>query len=121
VKKLSLLWFILLFVFASVVFAQEETVVQMRGNIIDNLCAGTQSAESLSKFVATHAKECALAPQCAASGYAIFDGSRIFKFDQRSNAIVETFLKNDKSKLAVVVSVKKEKDNTLSLVSISNQ
>jgi hypothetical protein len=121
VKKLTLLWLILLIVFATVVFAQQSAIVLIKGDIIDNLCAGTQTPDELAKFVLTHSKECALAPQCAASGYAIFDGASILKFDQASNVKVEVFLKKPDSKLHVVVEAKKEPGNVLNLVSIANQ
>jgi hypothetical protein len=100
VKKLMLVCFIVVIVIASVVFAAETGVVTIRGDIIDNVCAGSQTA---------------------ASGYAIFDGTDIYRFDQASNARVEAFLREKQSKLQVVVAVKKEKGNMLDLVSITNQ
>jgi hypothetical protein len=121
VKKLTLFWLILLMVFATVVFAQQAQVMLIKGDIIDNLCAGEQTPAQLAKFVPTHTKECALAPQCAASGYSVFDGSAVYKFDQKSSAMVEQFLKKTGSKLQVVIEAKKDTGNVLSLVTIANQ
>ncbi len=92
----------------------------LKGNIIDNRCAGTQTPEKLAEFVKTHTKECALMPACVASGYSIFADGKLQKFDKDSNAKIEKFLKKADSKLQVVVVAKKTGDK-LSLVSIENQ
>jgi hypothetical protein len=90
----------------------------IKGAIIDNQCAGTQTAQQLGEFVKTHTKECALA--CVSSGYAIFADGALTKFDKESNVKVEEFLKKADSKLQVVVEAKKAGEE-LSLVSIKNQ
>ena len=97
-----------------------ETIT-IKGDIIDNMCAGSQKAEALAAFVKTHTKECALKPQCMASGYAIFSDGMLLKFDAASNTKIADFLKKPDSKLQVVAVVKKEPLNALSLVSIENQ
>ena len=93
-------------------------VMTLKGDIIDNMCAGAQSPEGLAGFVKTHTKTCALS--CAASGYAIFSDGKLTKFDKDSSMKVEEFLKKEGSKLQVVVEVKKTGEE-LSLVSIKNQ
>jgi hypothetical protein len=90
----------------------------LKGEIIDNMCAGTQKPEQLAEFVKTHPKTCALS--CVASGYSIFADGKLQKFDMESNAKIEEFLKKESSKLQVEVVVKKI-DDALSLVSIDNQ
>ena len=107
----------------SLTFAQkavQATTLTLKGDIIDNQCAASQTAEELAVFVKTHTKECALLPACAASGYAIFADGQLLKFDKDSNAKVEEFLKKDESKLEVVVEAKRVGEE-LSLVSIKNQ
>lgn len=94
-----------------------ETMI-LKGDIIDNMCAGSQKAEQLAEFVKTHTKTCALS--CVASGYSIFADGKLQKFDMESNAKIEEFLKKEDSKLQVSVVVKKVGD-VLSLVSIENQ
>ncbi|MCX5701607.1 MAG: hypothetical protein NTW64_01335 [Candidatus Omnitrophica bacterium] len=94
-----------------------ETMI-LKGDIIDNMCAGSQKAEQLAEFVKTHNKTCALS--CVASGYSIFADGKLQKFDMESNAKIEEFLKKQDSKLQVSVVVKKVGD-VLSLVSIENQ
>ena len=92
----------------------------LKGNIIDNQCAGTQTPEQLTEFVKTHAKECALLPACAVSGYGIFADNVFYKFDKESNVKVGEFLKQVDSKLSVLVVAKKIGEE-LNLVSIENQ
>ena len=95
--------------------------ITMRGDIIDNMCAGSQEPQDLAAFVKTHTKQCALQPQCQASGYSLFSSGALLKFDAESNAKIAEFLKKPDSKLQVVVVAKKEPLNALSLVSIENQ
>lgn len=99
---------------------QASETMTLKGDIIDNLCAGMQTPEKLAEFVKTHTKECALRPSYVASGYSIFSDGKLQKFDLESNAKIEGFLKKADSKLQVSVVVKKVGD-VLSLVSIENQ
>lgn len=103
---------------AAVVPASEN--ITLTGDIIDNLCAGSQKPEGLAAFVKAHTKQCALMPQCAASGYSIFSNGALAKFDAASSAKIAEFLKKTDSKLQVVVVAKKT-GNELNLVSIENQ
>ena len=117
-KKLFLSGLLLCFVL-SFALAQETTVT-LKGDIIDNMCAGTKSPEELTAFVKTHSKDCALAPACAESGYSIFADGKLNKFDKDSGAKIEEFLKKADSKLQVVVEAKTAGEE-LSLVSVKNQ
>lgn len=96
-----------------------ETIT-MTGDIIDNMCAGMQTPETLPEFVKAHTKQCTLKPECVASGYAIFSDGKLYKFDKDSNAKIEEFLNKEDSKLQVSITAKKIGDE-LSLVSIDNQ
>lgn len=100
--------------------AVEPATVTLTGTIIDNMCAGTQKPEELAAFVKTHTKQCALMPQCVASGYSIFADGKLSRFDKDSNVKVEEFLKKTDSKTDVVVVAQVVNDE-LSLVSINNQ
>jgi phosphoribosylamine-glycine ligase len=117
-KKLFLSGLLLCFIL-SFAFAQETTVT-LKGDIIDNLCAGSKSPEELTAFVKAHSKECATAPDCAASGYAIFADGKLYKFNKESNAKIEEFLRKADSKLQAVVEAKMAGEE-LSLVSVKNQ
>lgn len=93
----------------------------LKGDVIDNLCAGTQQPQDLANFVKTHTKACALMANCAAAGYSIFaEDGKLYKFDKASSMKVEEFLKKADSKLQVVV-VANQTGAELSLVSIENQ
>jgi hypothetical protein len=116
-KKLFLSAMVLCFV-ASLAFAQEAATLTLKGYIIDNKCAAAQSAQ-LDEFTKTHSKECALSPDCAASGFAIYADHQLYKFDKDSSAKIEEFLKKEDSKLLVTVEAKKA-GKDLSLVSIKN-
>ncbi|MDD5729814.1 MAG: hypothetical protein PHN57_01605 [Candidatus Omnitrophica bacterium] len=92
----------------------------LKGVIVDNACAGAQKPEQLAEFVKTHTKQCALMPQCEASGYSIFTDGKLIKFDKASSAKIAEFLKKEGSKLQVVVVAKKAGEE-LSLISLANQ
>lgn len=132
-KKLSLLVLAICLV-CSYAFAQEAIVptpeapvpaatdetVTITGSIIDNMCAGAQKPEQLGEFVKTHPKSCAVMPECAASGYAIYADGIITKLDKDSSAKVTEFLNKEDSILNVVITAKKVGDE-LSIISIENQ
>jgi len=96
------------------------TEITLKGDVIDNMCAGTVKPEDLANFVKTHTKQCALMEPCVASGYSIFADGVLYRFDKESNAKVVEFLKKEESKLQVVVTAKKVGEE-LSLVTIENQ
>jgi len=98
--------------------AMDEAMV-LKGVVVDNMCAAANK-DTLAEFVKTHTKDCALMPDCVASGYSILADGKLYKFDKDSNAKVAEFLKNADSKLQVSVTAKQVGDE-LSLVSIENQ
>ncbi|MDP1853237.1 MAG: hypothetical protein Q8L26_03405 [Candidatus Omnitrophota bacterium] len=104
---------------ASVPAVTDETVT-ITGTIIDNICVGLQKPEELGEFVKTHPKSCAVMPQCAASGYAIYADGIITKFDKDSSVKITEFLDKEDSSLNVVITAKKAGEE-LSLVSIESQ
>lgn len=106
---------------ASLVFAQTAAVetVELKGVIIDNMCASGAS-EGLADLVKTHSKQCALMPDCQASGYSIFVDGKLTKFDKESAAKIVEFLNKEDSKLTAVVTANKAADELI-LVSINNQ
>jgi len=89
----------------------------LKGDILDNMCAGVNK-DVLLEFVKTHTKKCAIA--CMDSGYSLFANGSLYKFNKASNAKVEGFLKKADSKLQVSVTAKQVGDE-LELVSIENQ
>ena len=123
-KKICLFLIALCFA-SSLAIAQEEAAsvadaITLKGDIIDNMCAGANKAD-LANFVKTHTKECTLKPQCKASGYSIFtDDGKLMKFDAESNPLIAEFLTSPDSKLHVKVIANKVGDE-LNLVSIENQ
>lgn len=118
-KKTIVLLMFFCFV-ASAVFAEKITTVIIKGDIIDNLCASSLKPEKLVEFLKTHTKQCALQPQCVASGFSISSEGKLMKFDKISCMDIEEFLKLPTSKLQVVVECEKTND-LLRLVYIENQ
>jgi hypothetical protein len=103
--------------FSLSIFAQES--ITLKGTIIDNKCAEANKA-NLSNFIKTHPKECAMAPACAASGYAIYTNEKLLmKFDKASCAKVTEFLKKTDSTLKVTIGAK-QVGCELNLASIEN-
>ena len=98
----------------------QGTTMTLKGSIIDNICASSKKPEELANFVTTHTKECAIAPNCMASGYSIFSDGKLYKFDKESNLLIGNFLKIPENKLQVTANVKKSGD-ALKLISIENQ
>lgn len=97
--------------------AQEMTYT---GDIIDNRCAKLNK-KGLSAFVPAHTKECALMPACIKSGYSIYTKEgELIGFTEKSNKLIEEFLRKPDSKLQVTIKAKKARKN-LSLISIQNK
>jgi len=98
--------------------AADTEAMTYTGTIIDNMCAS--NTKDIASFIKTHTKECALMPQCVASGYSLYADGMLQPFDDKSNAKVQEFLKKPESKLDVVVTATKA-DGMLSLISIKNR
>lgn len=104
----------------SLAFAQGAETTAITGDIIDNMCLDAHKLEDIAQFVKGHSKQCAITPECEASGYSIYSEGVVNKFDKESNARIAEFLKKEDSKLQVVVTAVK-KGEELKLVSIENQ
>jgi len=86
---------------------------------VDNHCADAHKS-SMEQFIKSHTKECALMPDCAASGYSLYHYGALLRFDKESSKKVEQFLRKKGNRLDVVVVVKKAGEK-YSLVSIKNK
>lgn len=104
----------------SLAFAQGAETAAITGDIIDNMCLDAHKTEDIAQFVKGHSKQCAITPECEASGYSIYSEGVVNKFDKESNARIAEFLKKEDSKLQVVVTALKNGEE-LNLVSIENQ
>lgn len=91
----------------------------LTGTVIDNACASSHQAD-LASFIKTHTKECALMPGCEASGYLLYSGGKLYKFDNEGSAKIAEFLKGKDAKLDVTVKAEVSGD-MLKLVSVENQ
>lgn len=100
-----------------------DKAMEYRGDIIDGMCLGAhQDKEALKAFVPTHTKECVLKPGCRESGMNLYEADgTILKFDKTSDMKIVSFLEKKDSKLQVVITAKKNPDNSYSLISIKNQ
>jgi len=123
-KQFIVIFAALLFFSTGIVAMEEkkgggsETMI-ISGTIIDNMCAGANK-DTIAKFITTHTKECALKPNCAASGYSLYHYGSLIPFDGPSSKKIEQFLKQKDSNLTVTVVARKAGDK-YSLVSIKNK
>lgn len=72
--------------------ATKGDVITLSGTIVDNLCAEAHKA-GMDAFIKSHTRECALMPDCAASGYSLYHYGALLPFDRASSKKIETFLK----------------------------
>lgn len=87
---------------SGVVFAQEgsKQSVSIKGLVIDNMCNTGKGGTAKG-----HTVSCALMPDCQASGYAVIEKEKSYKFDAEGNKRVLEILKTTKTKKGVMVEV----------------
>ena len=79
------------------------TITTLHGTIIDNHCAAANK-DSLATFIKTHTKECALMPDCEASGYSIYTKEgKLHPFLHQNTATIADYLKVKTHTLHAVV------------------
>jgi hypothetical protein len=93
--------------FALALYAQGAKTVTIEGYLIDNACAGAHEKEAtFGDRVKNHATSCALMPNCATSGYAVYTtDAKLYKLDKAGNESAEALLKDTETKLGVAVTV----------------
>ena len=85
-------------VMAGALMAQDKTVT-LTGYMIDNSCAANHANDkTFATWVKTHGSSCANMESCEKSGYAVFSGDKLYKFDDAGNASAAALLKATKSK-----------------------
>jgi hypothetical protein len=90
--------FVLLAVMAGALMAQDKSVT-LTGYLIDNACAANHASDkTFAAWVKTHGTSCANMESCEKSGYAVFAGDKLYKFDDAGNSSAEALLKATKSK-----------------------
>jgi hypothetical protein len=83
---------------AGALMAQDKTVT-LNGYMIDNSCAANHANDkTFATWVKTHGTSCANMDSCEKSGYAVFSGDKLYKFDDAGNASAAELLKSTKSK-----------------------
>ena len=117
-RKTLLLGMILLL--AGIALAREGKSVKLTGYIIDNACSARASSENGAEKVKSHTVKCAMMPNCAKSGYAVFADNKLYKLDEAGNNKAAEILKNTKAEKGVRVSVEGTLDgDTLKVTSLS--
>ena len=118
-RKILLVGMVLLL--AGIALAKEGKSVKLTGYIIDNACAaGRATGDNATDKVKNHTVKCAMMPNCAKSGYAVFADNKLYKLDEAGNKKAAEILKNTKSEKGVQVSVEGTMDgDTLKVTSIS--
>src|SRR6266404_3048078 len=83
---------------AGALMAQDKSVT-LTGYLIDNSCAANHANDkTFATWVKTHGTSCATMESCEKSGYAVFAGDKLYKFDDAGNSSAEALLKATKSK-----------------------
>jgi len=117
-RKTLLVGMILLL--AGIALAREGKSVKLTGYIIDNACSARASSENGAEKVKNHTVKCAMMPNCAKSGYAVFADNKLYKLDEAGNQKAAEILKNTKAEKGVQVSVEGTLDgDTLKVTSLS--
>ena len=117
-RKTLLVGMILLL--AGIALAREGKSVKLTGYIIDNACSARASSENGAEKVKNHTVKCAMMPNCAKSGYAVFADNKLYKLDEAGNVKAAEILKNTKAEKGVQVSVEGTLDgDTLKVTSLS--
>ena len=89
---------VVLAVMAGALMAQDKSVT-LTGYLIDNSCAANHANDkTFATWVKTHGTSCAMMENCEKSGYAVFAGDKLYKFDDAGNTSAEALLKATKSK-----------------------
>jgi hypothetical protein len=89
------------------------------GVLIDNACAAKQmSKDDPEKAAEAHPKSCAKKDACAASGYAVISGKKLYKFDDKGNQLAKDYLAKDDSKTHVSVDGEVKEDGTIAVTDI---
>jgi hypothetical protein len=92
--------------FAFVVYAQGDKQVKITGYIMDNACVGGHVKDAnFGERVKKHSTSCALMPDCAGSGYAVFSEGKLYKLDPNGSKSAEELLKDTETKNGVMVAV----------------
>lgn len=88
-------------------YAQGNKSVTINGYLIDNACANGHVKEAtFRERVKKHKTSCALTPNCAASGFAVFtEEGKLYKLDAVGNKSAEEMLKNTDTEIGVQVAV----------------
>ena len=117
-RKTLLVGMILLL--AGIALAREGKSVKLTGYIIDNACSARAASENGAEKVKNHTVKCAMMPNCAKSGYAVFADNKLYKLDEAGNKKAAEILKNTKAEKGVQVSVEGTLDgDTLKVTSLS--
>jgi hypothetical protein len=89
------------------------------GTLVDNHCAYANTT-GMKNFLKSYSRECALMPECAASGFSLYHHGALLRINKESNNKIEQFLKHEESKLDVIVVVERSGEE-YNLISIKNR
>jgi hypothetical protein len=110
----------LVLLLAGVALAREGKSVKLTGYIIDNACAaGRATGDNAADKVKNHTVKCAMMPNCAKSGYALFAENKLYKLDEEGSKKAADILKNTKVERGLQVEVEGTVEgDTLKIASI---
>ncbi len=97
---------VVLALMAGALIARAQEPTTLTGYMIDNSCAANHATDkTFATWVKTHGTSCAMMDACEKSGYAVFAGDKLYKFDDAGNTSASELLKSTKSKKGLHVKV----------------
>lgn len=94
--------------------------VKLTGYLIDNACSARAATENGAEKVKAHTVKCAMMPNCAKSGYALYADGKLYKLDEEGNKKAAEIYKNTKVEKGLQVAVEGDADgDALKVTSMS--
>lgn len=90
---------------AALISAQDKPTT-LTGYIVDKACSvGRAKAADPMVSAAGHTRDCALMPNCAASGYGVFADGKYYEFDAKGTELAKAMLEASKKTKGLKASV----------------
>ena len=81
----------------AVLISAQEKQTTLSGYVVDKACsAGRAKAADPMAAAANHTRDCALMPNCAASGYGVFADGKYYEFDAKGTELAKAMLEASK-------------------------
>lgn len=90
----------------AVLISAQEKQTTLTGYIVDKQCSvGRAKAADPMASAAGHTRDCALMPNCAASGYGVFADGKYYEFDAKGTELTKALLEASKKTKGIKATV----------------